>query len=310
MEGSRSGATEARSERLLPLEAIGERYARLRLPCAEAEGAMYRSLERYGQIAPVVVCERAGRYELLDGFKRLSAARRLATLPALRAYALEVDERGAKAALYALNRHGRMQELEEAWIVSALVREEGLSQLEVAELLGRHKSWVCRRLALLEKLAPEARDELRLGLLSVTAARQLIRLPLGNQSALVEVIHREALSAGELQALVDLWLGSPGGNPPRGLLQQPRALLAPSGPMRPRAATGEALSAAARAVAQKLRLVLKLIQGMEHTLRFASERSLTLNDRALLAGRMLRLSHHATALATLSEALAVGRALP
>src|SRR5216110_2888495 len=46
-------------------------------------------------------------------------------------------------------------ELEEAWIVQALVREDGLSQSEVAELLGRHQSWVCRRLALLEKLCAD-----------------------------------------------------------------------------------------------------------------------------------------------------------
>jgi hypothetical protein len=37
------------------------------------------------------------------------------------------------------------------------VREDGLSQLQVAELLERHKSWVCRRLALLERLSRDAR---------------------------------------------------------------------------------------------------------------------------------------------------------
>ena len=58
------------------------------------------------------------------------------------------------------------RELEEAWIIHALVREDGMSQVEVAELLGRHKSWVCRRLALLERLGSKARDELRVGLLS------------------------------------------------------------------------------------------------------------------------------------------------
>ena len=46
------------------------------------------------------------------------------------------------------------------------MREDGLSQSEVAELLGRHKSWVCRRLALLEKLAADVRQELEVGLLT------------------------------------------------------------------------------------------------------------------------------------------------
>jgi hypothetical protein len=64
----------------------------------------------------------------------------------------QVDSQ-AKAAIYGLNRAGgRTRELEEAWIIQALVREDGMSQVEVAELLGRHKSWVCRRLALIERL--------------------------------------------------------------------------------------------------------------------------------------------------------------
>ena len=70
---------------------------------------------------------------------------------------IEVDERQAKAAILRLNQSGRrIHVLEEAWLAYALVREDGLSQSEVAELLGKHKSWVCRRLALLERLVEEA----------------------------------------------------------------------------------------------------------------------------------------------------------
>ena len=81
------------------------------------------------------------------------------------------------AAMYGLNRVGRhFGELEEAWLVQALVREDGLSQVEVAVLLGRHKSWVCRRLAMMEKLCAAAQEDLRLGLLSPTMARAIPRL--------------------------------------------------------------------------------------------------------------------------------------
>jgi hypothetical protein len=66
---------------------------------------------------------------------------------------MEADERMVKSAIYGLNRAGgRTRELEEASIIHALVREDGMSQVEVAELLGRHKSWVCCRLALIERL--------------------------------------------------------------------------------------------------------------------------------------------------------------
>jgi len=69
-------------ENLLELECkeIGEHYGRYRLHLPEAERAMARSLERYGQLSPVVVCRRQERYELIDGFKRLGAARGQARL--------------------------------------------------------------------------------------------------------------------------------------------------------------------------------------------------------------------------------------
>jgi hypothetical protein len=139
------------------------------------------------------------RYELVDGFKRLAAARAVREVSSLWARVIEADERSAKAALYSLNRvSGKPSELEEAWIVHALVRDDGLPQVEVAELLGRHKSWVCRRLALIERLEEAAQAELKVGLLSPTCARQLVRLPPGNQDALLAVIRREALTAHEV----------------------------------------------------------------------------------------------------------------
>ena len=129
----------------------------------------------------MIVCLRDEMPEVVDGFKRLAAARVLGWT-SLSTRLLTAEERTIKAAIYGLNQTGRRtQEWEEAWIVYALVRDDGLPQVEVAELLGRHKSWVCRRLALLEKLADDVQSELRLGLVAPTAAR-LVRLPVGNQA--------------------------------------------------------------------------------------------------------------------------------
>ena len=67
--------------RPLPLSAFGERYRRYRLTMPEAqEAAMARSLCRWGQISPVVVCLREETFELIDGFKRTAAA---ASVPAM-----------------------------------------------------------------------------------------------------------------------------------------------------------------------------------------------------------------------------------
>ena len=113
--------------RELALEDVGEHYGRYRLHLPEVERAMARSLERYGQISPLVVCLKDGHYELIDGFKRLAGARMISGMSRVSIRVILVDERGAKAAIYGLNRAGgKTRELEEAWIVYALVREDRL----------------------------------------------------------------------------------------------------------------------------------------------------------------------------------------
>ena len=195
--------------RPLSLERIDERLHRYRLAQPKVEKSMAQSLERYGQVSPVVICLQEEEYVLIDGFKRLTAARRLKGMTSLQARRMDVDEQGAKAAIYNLNRIGqRPLELEESWIVHALVREDGLSQVEAAQLLGRHKSWVNRRLAMLERLCDAAREELRLGLLTPAVARQLTRLPRGNQSGALQSAREASLTSRELSGVVDLLLAS------------------------------------------------------------------------------------------------------
>jgi hypothetical protein len=292
-------------ESLLDLQwtEIGDHYGRYRLHQPEAERAMARSLERYGQLSPVVVCRREGGYELIDGFKRLGAVRVLASMRTLSARLLEADERTAKAAIYGLNRAGgRTRELEEAWIVHALVREDGLSQVEVAELLGRHKSWVCRRLALIERLGPEARDELRVGLLSPTAARQLVRLPQGNQAEVLQLMQREALSGTELAGVVDLLLECPGRSQQEYILGRPREALAQlKGAVL--CARDPRLSEAGNQVWKRVGVLLDLLGRMEVWLTHHGRTGLTPGDRAILSSRFQRLSRDAGSVAALSQDL-------
>jgi len=287
----------------LRLTEIGERYGRYRLHLPEAERAMARSLERYGQLSPVVVCQREDHYELIDGFKRLGAARTLAGWWHLAARLLEADERMAKAAIYGLNRAGgQTRELEEAWIIQALVREDGLSQVEVAELLGRHKSWVCRRLALIERLGTEAREELRVGLLSPTAARQMVRLPEGNQAEVLQVIRREALSGAELAGVVDLLLACASREQQAYVLAQPREALAQAKGFLP-SVRDPRLSEAGNQVEKRLGVLLDLLARMEVWLAHRGRTGLTPEDRAVLAPRFQKLAREAGAVSALSQDL-------
>src|SRR6266436_2466167 len=287
--------------RPLALADLGERYRRYRLSDPAAEEVMARSLRQYGQLTPIVVCLRDGWPELLDGFKRRSAAA-LLPWPTLSARVVEADEAQAKAAIYGLNRTGsRPQQLEEAWIVHALVREDGLTQVQAAELLGQHKSWVCRRLALLERLADEAKAELRLGLLAPSLARQLTRLPVGNQAAVLTTVRREALTALEARGLIDLLRGA---NPEQEqfILTSPReALLQAEGVQGP--IRDLRLSPGGNRVARQLRYLLDALGGMANWLRYPGLAELKRSDRLLLGPRFARLAQDTRQVAVLVDDL-------
>jgi ParB-like chromosome segregation protein Spo0J len=288
--------------RPLALDQLGQRYRRYRLPDPEAEADMVGSLRRYGQLTPLVVCAREETHEILDGFKRLAAARALAW-KTLSARTWEADERAAKAAIYGLNQTGRRtQEWEDAWIVQALVRDDGLTQVGVAELLGRHKSWVCRRLALVEKLAEAPREDLRLGLLSVTAARSLVRLPPGNQTELLATLHRDELTASELASVVELLGAAPGRSQQEYILAQPRQAL-----QQARQETGWAydprLSRAGNRVARRLAAVLDGLSHMETWLHHQGRAGLSPCDRSVLAPGFARLAEAARGVAALTDDL-------
>ena len=285
----------------LEIQEIGEHYGRYRLHLPDAERAMARSLERYGQLSPVVVCRRQQRYELIDGFKRLGAARTLVGMSHLSARLLEADERTAQAAIYGLNRAGgRTRELEEAWIIQALVREDGMSQVEVAELLGRHNSWVCRRLALIERLGPKAREELRVGLWSPTAARQIVRLPEGNQAEVLEAIRREALSSAELTGVVDLWLGCAERRQQDYLLAHPREALSQAKGALP-AVHDPRLSEDGNRVWKRVGLLLDVLGRREVWLAHQGRTGLTPQDGVILIPRFQRLARDAGSVSALSR---------
>jgi hypothetical protein len=67
---------------------------------------------------------------------------------------------------------------------------------------------VCRRLALAEGLAEEVEADVRLGLLSATAAREVGRLPRGNQAAVAQAVTRRGLTTRQARRLVDRLLGA------------------------------------------------------------------------------------------------------
>lgn len=193
------------------LAQLSDCWSYLRLMSEPARREMEDSLRQHGQLSPLV-CARPVEHEpqvvVVDGFKRLRAARSLGW-SALRVEVHPAQGASAKLWIWQSNQASGLSELEQAWLVRSLYREEHLTQPQIARLLRRHKSWVCRRLMLAEGLAEGVEADVRLGLLSATLAREIGRLPRGNQEQAAQVVSRRGLTTRQTARLVDQLLLSP-----------------------------------------------------------------------------------------------------
>lgn len=246
----------------IALAELGERLSPLRLRSPEALRVMQQSLSRDGQLVAVVCSRHAGTTELVDGFKRLVGARKLGW-STLRAEIHEVAGPTAKLLLWQSNARQELTALEEAWVVRALYRDDRLTQPQIAQLLGRHKSWVCRRLVLAEGLVDGVEASVRLGLLSATAAREVARLPRGNQEACAQVIARRGLTSRQTTQLVDRLVAAPDERARAALLAEvEQASVSPGPPTRrPPMTPGEAIVADAAVISSRAaRLHARLLE--------------------------------------------------
>jgi hypothetical protein len=86
--------------------------------------------------------------------------------------------------------------------VRSLCRDHRMTQVEIGKALRRDKSWVSRRLMLAERLESVLQDDIRLGLLAPTVARELARLPRGNQVPMAAAIRAHELTSRQAHRIV------------------------------------------------------------------------------------------------------------
>ena len=204
-----TGASADSDERTIETATLREKLVGLRLIGEESVQPMRRSQQRHGQLCALAAfrSEDDG-LEVIDGFKRLRAARELGW-GALRVRVMAVDAVTATAALSALNAHHALTELEEAWLCRALYREHALTQPEIGRRLGRHKSWVCRRLMLAQNLHEQVQADVRLGLIVARAAADLGRLSRDNQPSASTVAQRRGMTVSQVARMVQTLLALP-----------------------------------------------------------------------------------------------------
>ena len=238
-----------------PVGSLGTALQRVRCRRPVLIERMMGSLSTHGQLSPLVAVERKGALEILDGFKRLAAAKRMGW-PTLQVSATQRDEASQWATMLALNRGFQsMTELEEALVLREIV-QMGFTQVQVANLVQRHKAWVSRRIGLVERLHPELVEGMRLGLLSPGVARRLLSLPPGNQLQIAAAAQSAGLGPRDTERLVSLWHSAKEPEIQRQLLAEPRAFLAQAFP------ENAAVDARLTPQGQQLSRLLRLVAGV------------------------------------------------
>ncbi len=188
----------------LAISEIGQVYGQLRMVKPQAEAAMEKSIRQFGQMQPIVCALQNEQYELIDGFKRYRAIQKLGQSRLKVRIAQPMASRLCKTLMVQLNQQSlSINRMEEALIIQSLHREEKLKQIEIAVLFGRDKSWVCRRLTLVEKVHEEVQKHIMLGLLPMLTGRELSRLPRGNQEQTLACVLKHRLSSRETAKLVE-----------------------------------------------------------------------------------------------------------
>ena len=169
-----------------------------------------------------------GRYLLLAGDKDFYALKASgATEVDVRVY--QFTEKNAETfSLIEQLKTERLGSMEEAYLMKKLVKEHGLTQDDVAALIGKSRPAVANTLRLLT-LVPEVIGLVESGQLSAGHARTLVKVPTSQQYAIAEEAIKREYSVREMERAVKAFL-----TPPE-ILQQEKAAKA--------AAKGEELKA-------------------------------------------------------------------
>jgi len=150
------------------------RYAHTRIEWPQRVLALASSIERFGQILPVIVLrEGDNSFVLIDGYLRVKALKRCLR-DTVMAQIWEGKEEDALAQILAQANSRKWDLLEEAALLRELHDQYHLSQGKIASMVGRKQSWVSGRLALYNALSEDLLESIRKGAISTWAATRVI----------------------------------------------------------------------------------------------------------------------------------------
>ncbi len=183
------------------------RYKHTRIRSSQAVLRMADSIERFGQIAPVLVVKgKDFRHILIDGYLRIQALNRLGQ-DMVNAQVWIGKESDALLYILARNQERNWDAYEQASLIRELHLHHKLSQVEISRLLGKDPSWVSRRLALLDSLPEEIIESVRSGHISTWSANRILvpmaRANLEHANKIAEHLKKTRMSTRDLSGFFE-----------------------------------------------------------------------------------------------------------
>jgi len=205
----------------IPIEEFDLSLSGMRIMNPDWVSRVQDSMWLHGQLQPVVAREHEGRYQIIDGFKRYFIAMDL-MIKTLQCQVLDIDLLQAKLLILSYNRpHHSMEVWEEAMVLEDLIKTHNLSQQSLSALTGYSRSWVSRRISLIGKIDPQVAADIRMGMITSSQARALMKLPRGNQMDVARVIADLSLSSRQSDRLVNAFLKAENDDQRRHILDYP-----------------------------------------------------------------------------------------
>lgn len=182
------------------------RYSHIRISNMKRIHRLAASISCHGQLEPLVTVAKENRFILIDGYQRYRALQQIGRDTA-NIITVEITEEESLLQLLTQRGERQWEAIEEAGIIQELHHRFQYSFSEIGQKIGRDKSYVKRRLDLLESLPEEILQRVLSGIVSTWAAsRVLVPLARANEEDAIKLathLDKSPLSTRELKTFYD-----------------------------------------------------------------------------------------------------------
>ena len=195
----------------LEFHQLERRWEHLRVRHPARHRHLIASLAECGQQAPIVVVaaeDRADRYVVIDGHKRIAALEQLGR-DIVEAVLWPMTEADAILLDYSLRLGEQETALEQAWLLVELQHRFGYGLEELARRFDRSTSWVSRRLALAGLLPETIQQQVRSGKIPAQVALKFLvpvaRISLDDCLRMAAIVAQHQCDARQAGQLYSAW---------------------------------------------------------------------------------------------------------